>query len=345
MQSAQLHTLRRRKILRVGLIVALAATAILFFRGILLDTLSVVFGGCVVAFFVSPLARLYEKKLPRSFAALLALTTVLGMLALLLCILLPSLIREAGHLIETLPRSIQTLQDFAQRLYNRISARIPGIELPSLSFGSSTLPHLAANTLQFAGSIADLFYRVSLMVLLGYFFLCDRNKLLIRFELLIPGAARKTAVRMGNAVCRELRLYLRGQGTIAAIVGTLSALALWLVGVDSALMLGLIVGIFNMVPYFGPVLGGIPAVLAALGSGWMTAALAILALWLVQQIDGTLISPRIMSSLTGISPAAVLLALFVGSGLGGVAGMLLALPCAMTLRTVYRIFVQRYENV
>ena len=83
----------------------------------------------------------------------------------------------------------------------------------------------------------------------------------------------------------------------------------------------------------------------ALSNGWQTAAMAVVVLWLVQQIDGTLISPRIMSSLTGLSPSAVLLAIFIGSGIGGVVGMLLALPVLMSFRTIYRVFVQRHENV
>ena len=183
------------------------------------------------------------------------------------------------------------------------------------------------------------------MFVLGYFFLCDHDRLLIRMELLVPRAVRPTAVRMGNAVCRELRLYLRGQGLIALAVGALAAVGLALIGLRSALVLGVIVGVLNMIPYFGPVLGGIPAVLAALGGGWKKAALTVFVLWAVQQADGMVISPRILGGVTGLSPAAVLIAIFVGSHVCGILGMLLALPVLMTFRTAYRIFVQRHENV
>ena len=70
-----------------------------------------------------------------------------------------------------------------------------------------------------------------------------------------------------------------------------------------------------------------------------------LALIVVQQLDGSWISPRIMGSLTGFSPATVLVGIFAGARLGGVVGMLLALPVMMSLRTVFRIFVQKYENI
>ena len=143
---------------------------------------------------------------------------------------------------------------------------------------------------------------------------------------------------------RELRLYLRGQASIALAVGILSASALTIIGVPGAALLGLLVGMFNVIPYLGPFLGGIPAVLMALSLSWQSAALTILALFLVQQIDGMVISPRIMGNITGFSPAVVLLAIFVGARIGSIGGMLFALPTLMAVRTVYRVFVQRHEN-
>src|SRR5699024_5943481 len=116
-------------------------------------------------------------------------------------------------------------------------------------------------------------------------------------------------------------------------------------GVRSALALGLLAGIFNLIPYFGPVLGAVPALIAALTSAWRTALLAALALIIVQQLDGLLISPRVMGALTGLSPAAVLLGVFAGGCALGVPGMLLALPTMMVARTCVRVFVQRGENI
>jgi predicted PurR-regulated permease PerM len=109
-------------------------------------------------------------------------------------------------------------------------------------------------------------------------------------------------------------------------------------------VLGGIVGILNMVPYFGPFIGGVPAVLIALGDGWPKALWCLGALVLVQQLDSAIISPRIMGSLTGFSPAAVLIAIYAGATLGGIPGMLLALPAIMSIRTVFRVFVQQREN-
>ena len=334
-----------RRFARIAIAV-LAITSIIFLlRRTVLDALVIVAGGAGIAFLVQPLAMLYEKRLPRNPASLCALLTCLVGLLLILWLLLPALVSEAAQLVESLPQSVEVVREMMLNAADWLNAHLPGISLPSSIPEGNAIPKLAKSTIDFAGGIADFFYRSSLMVVLSYFFLCDRKKLLLRLELLIPRSMRNTAVRIGNAVCRELKLYLRGQGMIAAMVGILSAIALYFVQVRSALVLGAIIGVLNMIPYFGPVIGAVPAVLMALTGGWMTAIKAAAVLWLVQQIDSTLISPRVMGSLSGMSPAAVLLAIFVGSGLGGIVGMLLAVPAVMAYRTVFRVFVQRYENV
>lgn len=335
----------RRRMLRIGLPAALIALAAFFMRRLLGEALTLILGAAAVAFLLEPLTRVYERRLARPRAALAAMGTVLGALAAAIWLLLPSLIQEATLLARQLPESLKQVQSALASASAWLEAQLPGVRLPKPQLDSAMLSSLAGGTLNVAGSVADFSCLVSLMFVLGYFFLCDRDRLLIRMELLVPRAVRPTAVRMGNAVCRELRLYLRGQGLIALAVGALAAVGLALIGLRSALVLGVIVGVLNMIPYFGPVLGGIPAVLAALGGGWKKAALTVFVLWAVQQADGMVISPRILGGVTGLSPAAVLIAIFVGSHVCGILGMLLALPVLMTFRTAYRIFVQRHENV
>ena len=335
----------RRRMLRIGLPAALIALAAFFMRRLLGEALTLILGAAAVAFLLEPLTRVYERRLARPRAALAAMGTVLGALAAALWLLLPSLIQEATLLARQLPESLKQVQSALASASAWLEAQLPGVRLPEPQLDSAMLSSLAGGTLSVAGGVADFSCLVSLMFVLGYFFLCDRDRLLIRMELLVPRAVRPTAVRMGNAVCRELRLYLRGQGLIALAVGALAAVGLALIGLRSALVLGVIVGVLNMIPYFGPVLGGIPAVLAALGGGWKKAALTVFVLWAVQQADGMVISPRILGGVTGLSPAAVLIAIFVGSHVCGILGMLLALPVLMTFRTAYRIFVQRHENV
>lgn len=303
-------------------------------------------GGAAMAFLLAPLSARLEGAMSRPLAALMSLGIAILALAGLLWLFLPMVLRELEQLALTLPRSLAQLSQWADALSDHIGRHLPGANLPALPMERlpALVGDLATGTLAFAGSAADALSRLSLMGMLCYFFLCDRDALLLRLELLVPQSVRRTAVRMGGAVARELRLYLQGQLLVALAVGVLTAVGLVLIGVRSAVVLGLIVGILNMVPYFGPFIGGVPAVLIALSDGWQKALLCLGVLTLVQQLDSAIISPRIMGSLTGFSPAAVLLSIYAGLSFGGIGGMLAALPVLMSIRTVFRVFVQQREN-
>ena len=316
-------------------------------RGPLLQVAALVLTAAALCFAALPLARLLEKKLPRHAAALCALLAIAIVLGLLLWLLLPAMLRELMDLARTLPDAVARLSGLLDDGRDALRARFPGLTLPGLDLSAvqGMLSGLAGGTYSLAVNIADVVGRISLAAVLAYSMLCERERLLLRMELLLPQAVRPTAVRMGNAVCRELRLYLRGQLSIALAVSALSCGSLALLGVRSALALGPIIGIFNMIPYFGPFIGGIPAMLIALGDGWRKAVMTLVALAAVQQLDGSLISPKIMGSLTGFSPALVLVVIYAGARLGGIGGMLLALPVMLTIRTLFRVFVQKCENI
>ena len=327
--------------------VALAMLALfIILRRPLLRVAVLAAGGGALTFLLLPLTRWLEKRMSRPFAALVSLTVVLATVTGLLWFFLPRVIREAGQLMETLPRSIEAVSLWSKAASGWLSNRLPGVRLPAFPMDRLTalLGTLASGTLAFAGSAAGAVSKLSLMAMLSYFFLCSRDSLALRLELLVPLPARRTAVRMAAAVAREIRLYLQGQLLVALAVGALTAVALVLIGVRSAVVLGGIVGLLNMVPYFGPFIGGVPAVIIALGDGWQRALWCLGALVLVQQLDSAIISPRVMGSLTGFSPAAVLVAIYAGATLGGIPGMLLTLPAAMSIRTVFRVFVQQREN-
>ena len=327
----------------VGLSVAAIA---LIWGDVLLGALRILFGACVLSFLLSPISALLKKKLRRPLAALIALLGVALVLLLALGILLPLLARQATGLMETLPEAFERLRALAEAILRRIQAMLPGIELPRMDLraAESGFGDVARSAIGYVSSVSNALYQLSLMVVLCYFLLADRERILLRTELLVPQQWRRSAVRMGKLLVRELRLYLRGQATIALAVGALATLGFFIIGVPAAPLLGGIVGLLNVIPYLGPFLGGVPAVILALGVSWQCASLALLVLFLVQQIDGMVISPRVMGNITGFSPAVVLLSLFLGSRIGGVWGMLLAMPALMGFRTVYRVFVQRHEN-
>lgn len=328
------------------LLISLTISALILFPSAIKDGCTLFFGGAIIAFFLSPIARLFEKKFSLQKSAVLSLILTIFALAILLALAFPFLFRQFALLAHRLPEIISSVKESLNGLLSKIGVHSLGF---TASSGDSSalrgdFSSIARNAMDYAGNIADKIYRFALMCVLGCFLLGDRKRILLRAELLLPCAQRRTFIRHANMLLSELKMYIRGQATIALCVGGIAALTLMLIRVPGGIVLGAVVGILNVIPYFGPILGGIPAVLMALGEGWQKALLTVVGLMLVQQIDGMVISPRIMGNATGFSPASVLIALYVASKLCGIVGLLFAMPMLMAIRTLYRVFVQRYEK-
>lgn len=338
--------LTTKKLNRLPVWIVLGGLLIVLYRP-LLNVIGLILGGSIIAFLLLPLSKIFEKKLSRPLSALLSLLIVGLLLSGLIWLMLPMLFRELQVLAQRLPDSLSIAIGGLNQLANWISAHITGIALSENLFKGATgmIERFADSALSFFRNAANLTGQISLMVVLGYFFLCDRDGLLLRIELFIPKKHRAIAVRMGQAVLRELRMYLRGQMTVVLILSILSTLALLILNLPGALVLGPFMGLMNIIPYFGPFIGGVPAVLLALSVSFEKALICLGVVCLIQQIDNNFISPRIMGHLTGLSPALVLIAIFAGAQLCGVVGMLFALPVIMTFRTLFRVFVQRHENI
>ncbi len=336
------------KIIKTLLLLLAAAAAVLFLGPVIAEALVVLFFACLLCFLLSPLAALLEKKMQRGVSVILAVALALGLLLAALGLLAPLLARQFSDLLQLLPGALERIRAFTGNLLSRLRTSFPTLSLPGPSDLQGLLPSLdlsgiggmAKNALSTLSSFAGGLYRFGLSVILSCFFMIEREKLLLRLELLLPMRWRREGVRLGRTLLRELRLYLRGQATIALCVGLLASLGLTIIGVDGGALLGLFVGVCNVIPYLGPFIGGLPAVLVALGSGWQRAAFTVILLFLVQQADGMLLSPRIMGNITGFSPAVVLFALYLAGSAGGIWGLLLSMPLLMTARTLYRILVQ-----
>lgn len=133
--------------------------------------------------------------------------------------------------------------------------------------------------------------------------------------------------------------FIRGQLLDALIVGILSSIGLWLIKLDFAVLIGMTAGLSNIIPYFGPILGSVPAVIVGLLSGNpIKALLAVVVLVAVQQIDGTLVAPRVVGNSVGLHPVFVMLSIVIGGAYLGLLGMLIAVPTA----AIIKMFILRW---
>ena len=139
--------------------------------------------------------------------------------------------------------------------------------------------------------------------------------------------------------------FIRGQLLEGFCVGALSAIALSIAGIDYAVVIGIISGICNMIPYVGPIVGTILAAVMGLLSGSPIKALyAIIAMLVVQQIDNNFLAPKIVGQSVGLHAVFTMLAILIGGNIGGLIGMLIAVPIAASIRVIFNNWYDNYTS-
>ena len=167
-----------------------------------------------------------------------------------------------------------------------------------------------------------------------FYFLLERNNLRKFLDIFVGDDLGDRLVIVVKDIEERLGAWVRGQLLLALIIGLASYLGLFILGISYVLPLALIAGILEMVPIIGPIISAIPAIIVALTVS-PGLALAVAALYIIiQQLENNLIVPTVMHKVLGMPPLAILLALMVGGRLGGVVGIILAVPVLLVIQTV-----------
>jgi predicted PurR-regulated permease PerM len=327
-----------------GLGIALLFIVLILWRVLWALLIQVALGALVMAAAL-PACRRMEKKMPRSVAASLSLLLLSGTVVAFALLFVPLLLKQVGQLAAMLPDILSQLRvklESVQAFLARQGLPMDGSQKMMLDkiqeMAGTALPTLMAKVGSWAGSLSKLF----LAPVFAFYFLRDREDLGQRLSLWIPLKYRRKSVAVTREMRREISGFWRGQLMISGVVGGLTALGLLIVGVPAWLLLGLLMGLLELIPYIGPFLGAIPVFLFSLPLGWGRVTWALVVVVLVQQLEGGMISPYLMSGATRLHPVTVLLAISAGGLLGGVAGMLLAVPVVVSLRGGLRMV--RREN-
>ena len=168
---------------------------------------------------------------------------------------------------------------------------------------------------------------------------------LVRAMALVPPGRREEMRSLMDRISQAVGGFFRGQLLVALFVGVASSIGLWAIGLPFWLLVGMVAGVFNLVPLVGPFIGGGLAVVIALISGQpLKAVWAALVLLAVQQIDNHLISPNVMSRTVQLHPVVVMLALLAGASFAGLFGMLVVVPLVAVAKIVFLFVWSKYVD-
>jgi len=166
---------------------------------------------------------------------------------------------------------------------------------------------------------------------IAFYLTRDVDDIKERFASWLPQDSRDRIMGAISGIDEALAGWVRGQVIVCTFVGVATGGSLALLGVEYALPIGVLVGILEIIPYFGPLLGMVPAVLMAVQKSTLTAIIVTVAFTLIQQVESAIVSPRIVGDCVGLHPLAVIGALLVGGALFGVMGILFAVPVAAVI--------------
>jgi predicted PurR-regulated permease PerM len=253
---------------------------------------------------------------------------------------IPPLIEQAEELWRTLPQKI----DQAQRALVRFGILREPISLGEAVQQTPTGQGASAAISTLFGAVRNVLgglVAIVTIVLLTFYMLVDSQNIFSFFVRLFPRQHRPQVASISATVTAKVSAWLGGQLLLALIIGTTSAIGLGLMGVPYFYVLALISAVGEMIPMVGPILSAIPAILVAVSVSPALALGVLVFFVLQQQLENTVLVPKIMGRQVGLSPVSVILALAVGSELLGVVGAILSVPTAAIIQVLVEELVSR----
>lgn len=308
----------------------------------------ILFIAIVIGTVIRPLvAWLHRRGLSRIAGIILVYLLLLALLIGFVLLLFPLIVEQGTTLAATVPGYYQSLRVWMVNAPNsllvRLSAFIPAV-LPDLKpvvvpqTGQDVMDS-ASQALGYLALAAQVGFTVTVILVLAFYWTLDGPRTIQAFLLLVPQAQREDIHELVSAMETKVGFYIAGQGVLCLVIGVMALVAYWLIGLPNALVLALVAGVLEAVPMIGPLLGAVPAALVALAIGPDKLIWVIVATVVIQQLENSLLVPRVMSKAVGVNPFVSLLAFFAFSSLLGFAGALMAIPMAAILQLLLDRFV------
>src|ERR1700730_9831942 len=326
-----------RALIFLGVLATLTLILAIAIRGILGPF--VVAG--ILALMLNPVVNAAERRRVPRVVAVLVLYAVLGAaLALGILFLVPLVRQEFVSLVAQGPAIASYFQDLAVKEHVVSVLGIPIDLRQAYNDSVHNLPALLAGHL--SSVVENVFmllnwiFETLLVLLVAFFLVKDAHAIRRFFKELVPHGYRTDVHEVAAEIYGMLGAYMRGELAICALVGLVTGIAMWIVGVPYALALGIVAGVTAFIPFIGPFLGALPAVaIAAFVSQSSGKVVWVLILYFF-------ISPKVFGDAVHLSPMLIIIAFVVGGYLGGILGLFVAVPVAATLRI---LFLYAHERV
>lgn len=313
--------------------------------------LSPLFIGIVVAWLLNPFVKLLEtKNIRRSIGTAFSYVILAASLFLLIKTIIPLLYNQTIDLVANFPDIFNSVKNWLEGVLNNIDSNAINIEtiqknlitrLDEFSISLSTaLPSFLINSITSVVSSIGTFL---IGLVIGFFLLLSCDNLGNNLLDIIPKKFRKTTNELGKKINQSLRNYVNGALLDACVVFVVSTIAFAIIGLKAPILFGLFCGLMNVIPYVGPYIGGIPAVIVAFSQGTGIGIAVLIAIIIIQTIEGNVLQTLIISKTTKLNPVTIIIGLLIFGHFFGILGMLLSTPIIGVGKVIIKYFDDKYD--
>ncbi len=296
-----------------------------------------------ILFVLNPVVtRLHHRGVPRVLGSCLSYVVLGGVLTLLGWLVMPSITDQAAEFGGRFPEIYNRVSDQAQEWTDDLGLTIDVPDYDELrdrideaaeggDFVSNNLSRIGDVTL----TILETLLLIIFAPVLAFYLLMDLPTLREKAVAIVPGRLRGEVSYVSRELGGAVGGFIRGQVVVALIVGVMTSIGFRLIGLPFWLLIGMIAGFLNIIPFVGPWVGGTLGVLVGLTeTDVSTAVLAAVVAIVVQQIDNHFITPNVLRATVRLHPATIIFVLLIGGTLAGIWGVLLAVPVTATVKIV-----------
>ncbi|WP_294343847.1 AI-2E family transporter [uncultured Clostridium sp.] len=326
-----------------------------FFK-LILGVIQPILIGLSIAFILNPIMMFFENRIKSKYkrGISLALTYLLcgGILVLLINVLLPTIMSSVSELVENLPRYLDTFSTALTKIFkesdlkssNDLIKALTNFVAKFISEISNSINIFLTSTITTIFRIGSILLNFVISIVISIYVLKDKELICFKskqfFRAILNDNYYTKILTLANNANLIFSSFIVGKAIDSLIIGTICFLGLIIFKFKFALLIALIIGITNMIPYFGPFIGAIPAVILTIFDSPSRAVGMVIFIFILQQFDGLYLGPKILGDQLGLTPLLVMISILIGGGLFGFIGMFLGVPVFALGKTMYDSWIE-----
>lgn len=322
--------------------------------------------GIVIAYIVNPLMKFFERvfgkcferkkahrKLVRSLSVAFGLLTLLAVLFAIVAVLLPQVVESVIGLARNFNSYLNNFESWIYKfvedypdIYSFVQTQFDNLQPKLTDFINSIVPKLGEwaiklkdGAIGFIGGLGD--FVIGFIV--AIYLLFSKEKFIAQMRkfvaAVLPEGGKNAVYSIAARTNKMLGGFISGKLIDSTIIGILTFICMSIMKMDFVALISVVVGVTNIIPFFGPFIGAIPSALLLLVAAPRQVIPFVIFIFILQQFDGNILGPKILGDSTGLSPFWVMFAIFVGGGMFGFAGMILGVPIFAVIYSLVRDFV------